>query len=137
MVRIYLDTNVIIYLVENTPSALQVTAYLQAQSAPALCSSNLALMECLIKPLKQGNLSLRDRFLTFFQSLQITPARRKVFLHAAQIRATTGLRTPDALHLAFASCSDCDIFLTGDAQIRQRWQQLAGQYHYPSSIVVI
>lgn len=137
MQRIYLDTHIIIYLVENTPNALQVRAYLQAQGAPILCSSNLALMECLIKPLQNKDTQLPKRFLEFFQSLYLVPARRQIFIRAAHIRAMTQLRTPDALHLAFASCGKCDTLLTGDKQIKQRWQQWSNKYEYPSNIDVL
>ncbi len=50
MYRIYLDANVIIYLVQNTPNAPQVRTYLQAQVDSILCSSNLSLLECLVLP---------------------------------------------------------------------------------------
>jgi predicted nucleic acid-binding protein len=137
MRRIYLDANVIIYLVQNTPNAFQVRAYLQAQAAPILCSSNLALLECMVMPFQQANQPLQQRFLTFFQSLELIPARRQIFVRAAQIRAATRLRTPDALHLAFASYGKCDVLLTGDAQIGQKWQQYSPRYRYPMQIVVI
>ena len=103
MYRIYLDANVTIYLVQNTPNAPQVRTYLQAQVDSILCSSNLSLLECLVLPFQQANRHLQQRFYTFFQSLELIPARRQVFLRAAQIRAATRLRTPDALHLAFAA----------------------------------
>jgi len=137
MLRIYLDTNIVIYLVEDSPNAPQVQAYLLSQVNATLYSSNLTLMECLVKPLQQGDLAMQRRFVTFFQSLAIVPARRQVFRRAAQIRAATRLRTPDSLHIAFASCARCDIFLTGDSQIAQQWQQWVGRYSYPSRIVVL
>jgi predicted nucleic acid-binding protein len=137
MHRIYLDASVIIYLVQNAPNSPQISAYLQGLASPTLCSSNLALMECLVKPFQQSNLLLQQRFLGFFQSLELIPARRQVFLRAAHIRAETGLRTPDALHLAFASRGSCDVFLTGDAQIAQRWQQWTARFAYPNQIVVV
>ncbi len=135
--RIYLDANIVIYIVENTPNAPQVRAYLQGQAQSVLCSSNLAVMECLVRPLRQGNQPLQQRFLGFFQSLEIIPARRAIFVCAAKIRASTRLRTPDALHLAFANYRQCDVFLTGDAQIAQQWQQWTGRYAYPSNVVVL
>jgi predicted nucleic acid-binding protein len=137
MTRIYLDANVIIYLVQNTPNALQVRTYLQAQPTPILCSINLSLLECLVLPFQQANRHLQQRFFTFFQSLELIPARRQIFVRAAQIRAATRLRTPDALHLAFASYGKCDVLLTGDAQIGQKWQQYSPRYRYPMQIVVI
>ena len=37
---------------------------------------------------------------------------REVIDHAAEIRAKYGFRTPDAIHLAAAVVSSCDVFLT-------------------------
>jgi predicted nucleic acid-binding protein len=62
---------------------------------------------------------------------------RQVFLRAAQIRAATRLRTPDALHLAFASYGKCDVLLTGDAQMGQKWQPSSLGFTYPAQVVVI
>jgi predicted nucleic acid-binding protein len=109
MYRVYLDANVIIYLVQNTPNAPQVRTYLQAQVDSILCLSNLSLLECLVLPFQQANRHLQQRFHTFFQSLELIPARRQVFLRAAQIRAAARLRTPlSILHLpAMASAMCC------------------------------
>lgn len=125
--RIYLDTSVILYRVENTSNASQVRAQLQAHHEPILYSSNLALMECPVKPLQQGNQRLQQRFRVFFQSLELVPACREVFIRAARFRVETRLGTPDALHLAFASCGTRDTLLTGEAQIAQRWRQGSGR----------
>ena len=38
---------------------------------------------------------------------------------AAQLRATYGLRTPDALHLGSAITSGCQVFLTNDADFKR------------------
>ena len=137
MPRIYLDANVVIYLIQNTSNASQVRNYLQAQTDSVLCSSNLSLLECMVLPFQQANQQLQQRFLAFFQSLEMIPARRQVFLRAAQIRAATQLRTPDALHLAFASYGKCDVLLTGDAQIGRKWQQNRLGFTYPTQVVVI
>lgn len=136
MQRVYLDANIVIYLVQGVSNAPQIQTYLHTLGGAILCSSNLGLMECLVLPLAQGNLTLRQRFFGFFQSLELIPARRQVFLSAARIRAETRLRTPDALHLAFASHGRCDLFLTGDSQISQRWAQWSSRYNYPVQIVV-
>lgn len=136
MQRAYLDSNIIIYLVQGASNAPQIQAYLQSHGDLVLCSSNLALTECLVLPLRQANLPLRRRFFGFFQSLELIPARRQVFLRAARIRAEIRLRTPDALHLAFASQGRCEQFLTGDVEIAQRWTQWGSRYPYPRQVVV-
>jgi predicted nucleic acid-binding protein len=40
-----------------------------------------------------------------------------VFRKAAEIRAQHNFKSPDALHLAAAVLSACDVFLTNDAQL--------------------
>jgi predicted nucleic acid-binding protein len=36
---------------------------------------------------------------------------------AAEIRASYGLKTPDAIHLAAATLAGCDVFLTNDRRL--------------------
>jgi hypothetical protein len=38
---------------------------------------------------------------------------------ATEIRAVYGFPTPDAIHLAAATLSKCDIFLTNDLRLKQ------------------
>ncbi len=40
-----------------------------------------------------------------------------IFRRAAEIRASHGFKTPDALHLAAAVVGGCSAFLTNDAQL--------------------
>lgn len=44
--------------------------------------------------------------------------------HATDIRAHYGFKTPDAIHLAAAVVSGCDVFLTNDHRL-DRFSDLA------------
>lgn len=118
--RIYLDSSPIIYLVERRmPYAAQVLARISVAGV-ILVSSDLALMEALVQPLRQQNQLLVQDFNNFFAA-QITervPFTESVFRKAADIRAQHNYRTPDALHLAAALEATCDRFFTNDAALK-------------------
>ena len=77
--------------------------------------SPLVLMECLVKPFRQSNLTLEDDYretLSEFQLVGIGPA---AYERAARLMAATGVKTPDAIHWAVAALSGCAELCTGDA----------------------
>jgi predicted nucleic acid-binding protein len=59
------------------------------------------------------------RFDGFFShpDVQVVPITPAVFDRAAQIRATHGYKTLDAINLAAAAEANCDLFLTNDTQL--------------------
>ena len=134
--RLYLDSSVVIYLVENTAKKGPVLSVLSGYQNYALCSSYLALMECLVKPLQNSNLSLVSAYEAYFQTLILISSPRKAFRLAAEIRAYTNLRTPDALHLAYAAAGRCEVFLTGDRRLASAWQQNP-LYPFPQGVIVV
>jgi len=114
--RVYLDTAVVIYLVENVaPWESAAQAFLrQPGTVPQV--SVLTRMECRVQPLRDGRADLLADYDAFFAGLgggllELSPA---VFEKATELRAHLNLRTPDALHLAAAISSGCDVFLTND-----------------------
>ena len=64
-------------------------------------------------------------FLMLFRSIfvaaemELIPATLAIWEDAARIRATTGLKTPDALHAASALQAGCALFLTNDSDYRR------------------
>jgi predicted nucleic acid-binding protein len=118
--RIYLDASPLIYLVEQrAPYAAQVLGRISTPGI-MLVSSDLALMEALVQPLRQHNQRLVQDFNNFFavQVAERIAFSEAVFRKAADIRAHYNFRTPDALHLAAASTAVCDLFLTNDAALK-------------------
>ncbi len=96
MVRLYLDTAPIIYHIERTaPLALAVDARL-ADPGVVLVSSELARLECLVVPLKNGDLARVGDFDMFFQArvAELVDFTGAVFRRAAEIRRRTDSKLP-------------------------------------------
>jgi predicted nucleic acid-binding protein len=117
--RTYLDAAPAIYYVEHV--APYAAALVARFTTPGLVcvASDLTRMECLVLPLRSGDTALIQDYESFFSSkvVEIVPFLRTVFDRAAAIRAQHGFKTPDALHLAAAVESACDVFLTNDAHL--------------------
>ncbi|NKF33847.1 type II toxin-antitoxin system VapC family toxin, partial [Pseudomonas sp. BGM005] len=63
----------------------------------AVASSPLALQECLVGPLRERNLEVRDRYIELFDHLEVIEVDAAVFIRAAEVQADYGLKTPDAV----------------------------------------
>jgi predicted nucleic acid-binding protein len=101
------DAQVCIYSVEQHPVYAPLLRPLwQAVQNGALevVSSELALMETLVGPFKRGDTGLAATYEQFFQQpgIRLLPVTQAVLREAARLRATTRLRTPDAIHAATA-----------------------------------
>jgi len=79
--------------------------------------SELSLLECRIKPLREqdaATLALYERFFTRRDLIHM-PVSREIVLEAARLRAALGLKTPDALQAATALSLPGEVaFLTND-----------------------
>jgi predicted nucleic acid-binding protein len=120
---VYLDANAIIYSVENHPvyRPLLEPVWLAAKAnSIEIVSSDLVLLETMIGPLKSGNAALANTYELLFQQPQtrLIPITHAVLREAARLRATTKLKTPDALHAATASQIGCAIFVSNDQAFR-------------------
>jgi predicted nucleic acid-binding protein len=86
-----------------------------------IVTSELTLLEVLIGPIKRGNVSLQRGFkqlLLGSSQVRTVPISRSVLEHAAALRAASGLKTPDARHVATAPSEGCVRFVTNDAGLR-------------------
>ena len=114
---IYLDSCVLIYAVEDQSNRGETVRAALAQALEPLATSPLVLNECLVGVLEDGNLELRDRYLALHDGMQNVALDTDVFVRAAELRAQSGLRTPDALHLAAAQLSGCTALWTNDRRL--------------------
>jgi uncharacterized protein len=115
--RTYVDSALIIYTVERVPPYFTAVAARLSRPGEVLASSELGRMECLVKPIRLGDQVLIRDFEDYFTSnvAELVPLGRAVFGRAASIRAHhVSIKTPDAIHLAAAVESGCDVFLTND-----------------------
>lgn len=118
--KIYLDSCIVIYLVELNPLyAATIEARMQASAPARFCCTPLVRLECLVMPYRTNDTGLLGLYESFFKaqtSLDLLPA---IFDEAARLRAThKGLKTPDALHLAAASHHGCTEFWTNDDRLK-------------------
>jgi predicted nucleic acid-binding protein len=119
---LFLDTNIVIYVVEGHP-AIAPKAILRlatAQSAGAtFMISDLTRMECLIGSLKTNNTAVQGSFHAFFarSDVQVVAITAAVCDRAARIRATYNFKPMDALQLTAAAEHGANVFLTADARL--------------------
>jgi uncharacterized protein len=119
---LFLDTNVVIYAVENPavhgPNAnARLTAARTA--GDTFMISDLVRMEALVGPLKHGDAISEQEYRQFFTASDMTVVSitAAVCDRAARIRATHHFKAMDALQLAAAVEHSAAIFLTADARL--------------------
>ena len=117
--RLYLDTAPVIYTIEQVP--LYAAAVNERLLVPGVVPvvSDLTRMECRVKPLRDGNTDLLKDYVDYFEKAvaEVVALSREVIDRATEIRAQYGFKTPDAIHLAAAVWSGCDVFLTNDRRL--------------------
>ena len=118
-----IDTAVFIYFIEEEPRFLPQILPLFAeadQGKRELVTSALTLLEVLVVPYRAGNRHLAERYealLTRSQGIRMIELTRDQLRAAAQLRAATGAKTPDALHLVSALGAGCKTFVTNDRRL--------------------
>jgi predicted nucleic acid-binding protein len=117
MALIYLDACFLIYEVESTGPHGQAARAALAAAEPStrFAVSPLVEMECLVGPLKSVDLLLETSYRQAIADREMLAIPAEAYALAARLRATTSVKTPDALHWATAQLSGCDQLWTGDA----------------------
>ncbi|MGB1161068.1 MAG: type II toxin-antitoxin system VapC family toxin [Alphaproteobacteria bacterium] len=119
--RVYLDANVIIYLVEKNSDyhslVHQILRELR-QEGVDLISSELVVSECLMGAVRRDNEAVLLAYERFFDGdrfgIELQPVSARVLWTAPQVSVDFKLDLPDALHFATALDQGCDGFLTND-----------------------
>ena len=122
--RYYLDTNVVISVVEAAERLAETQtrfiAGIDGASIEAM-TSELTLTECLVKPFADKNAAAVEAYLLFLngrRNFPVVPINRHILTVAARLRTELGVKLPDAIHIATAEAAECAIFLTNDRGIR-------------------
>src|SRR5262250_3449788 len=114
------DTSIFIYFIEEHPSYLPVLRPFFKEidtGRRELVTSALTLLEVLVVPYRSGDRLLAERYealLTQSRGVRVAEISRDHLRAAAQLRAATGVKTPDALQLVAALGAGCTSFLTND-----------------------
>jgi predicted nucleic acid-binding protein len=119
--RVYLDSCIVIYLIEEHPLfSARIEKQLNQGFDIEIFVSVLTEMECLVFPLRNRNGLLIEKFNDWFDAVNLLPVSRTAFLNASQLRADfPSLKSPDALHLATATLYNCDEFWTNDERLKK------------------
>ncbi|MCL1898152.1 MAG: PIN domain-containing protein [Micrococcales bacterium] len=129
---IYLDSCVLIYLVERTPKLSLLIEQMMASEQPErFAISPLVQMECLVGPLRDDDKYRQAAFRRVFTRLVELPITREVFQAATLLRAQQNLRTPDAIHLATARHGKCTGLWTNDDRFAAAAQGFATSIRKP------
>lgn len=118
-----LDTAAFIYFIEEhhryLPVVQPVFEAVDAGRIEAVTSA-VTLLEVLVVPYREKNADLAaryERLLAHGRGLHLVNLSLGLLRAAAQLRAATGLKTPDALQVAAALSARCSALLTND----DRW----------------
>ena len=116
--RVSLDAAPVIYAVEQVPGyGAAVDARLAAFGVMPV-TSELTRLECRVKPLREGDTEpLADLDAFVADAVTVVALTREVIDRATELRARHGVKTPDAIHLAAAGASGCEVFLTNDHRL--------------------
>ncbi|OAT79816.1 type II toxin-antitoxin system VapC family toxin [Desulfotomaculum copahuensis] len=112
---VLVDTNIVIYFLEDSPvfgaAAREVFQQIQDNEVKGYLSV-ITVTELLVKPFKSGNEELKKNIrllLDCFPILNTLDVIREIAIKAAEIRALTNLKTPDAILVATASIHGCAL----------------------------
>ena len=112
---IYLDSCLIMYLVEDPERCgARLLEIMSMSEALSFAISPLVRLECLVKPFRNDDLVLQDKYRRAFDRFSNLVMTDVVYDEAAHLYAKHGLPTPDALHLACARYHGCARLWTND-----------------------
>lgn len=123
--KIGIDTPILIYLLESNRQhidrARAVMLAVQSGKYQAVFSS-IGLVEILTGPKRQGHYEIAARYretITHFPNLTIGGINEAIVEIASDLRATYGISTPDAIHIATAIDANAQKFITNDKTLRK------------------
>lgn len=123
--RLFLDTAPVIYYVEQHPQyfvLMQPIFRSLSRGDFVAVTSPVTLAETLMFPLRDSNPQQQQVFTEVITTAAFTTfvaIDAGIAVKAAQLRVQYSLKLPDALQLATAIVSGCDVFLTNDFQLKK------------------
>ena len=123
--RVFVDTAPIIYYLEN--SSLYMDAIKKfftkcIEENIQIVTSAITIEEYLVWPYSSGKMEFADNFKRFieYMNIEVVDIDSKIAEQGAKIRGQyKNFKAMDALQIATAIVSGCDMFLTNDKQLRQ------------------
>ena len=121
---VYLDAPPIIYSVEKHVDfwrMLEQFWNVATSNEIQVVTSELTLLEVLVQPIRLGHQPLIEAHETLLlkSDIQLVPIDLSILRAAARLRATQNFKTPDAIHAATASLSNCSHLISNDTGFRR------------------
>lgn len=120
-----LDTMVFIYHFEEnqaySPLTFSIFESLEKGNFNGI-TSILTLLEILVKPKKENNLLLTEKYKLLFETfpnLQVKELNENIADIASSLRANYNINTPDAIQIATSLEAKANIFITNDATLKK------------------
>jgi predicted nucleic acid-binding protein len=122
MARVFWDTNLFIYLLENNPDWSPRVVELRQKMlsrGDQLLTSWLTVGEVLTKPRELRNSMIEKSYLNFFTSgaIEVIAFEMEAAKRYGEIRSRERLRPTDAIQLACAAAAGTDLFVTNDSHL--------------------
>jgi uncharacterized protein len=122
MSRIFWDTNLFIYLLEDYGRFSAGVVELRTKMlnrGDQLLTSTMTLGEILIKPMEAGDGERCRKYeKAILSSASVVPFDVRAARHYASIRCDRSVRPPDAMQLSCAASAGVDLFVTNDARLQ-------------------
>ena len=124
MSRIFWDTNLFVYLLEDEGELADRVVWLRERMIERndeLLTSALTLGEILVKPLEAGDETLARRYeQAIAAAATVIPFDQNAAYAFATLRRDRTIRPPDAIQLACASAAGVDLFITNDHRLNRK-----------------
>jgi uncharacterized protein len=124
MSRIFWDTNLFIYLLEDYKELSVKTIALRRkmlERGDHLLTSTMTLGEILVGPWRRGDHAICSRYEEqLSKGAVLVPFDVKAAKLYAQLRSERSLKAPDAIQLACAASANVDLFVTNDERLKSR-----------------
>jgi predicted nucleic acid-binding protein len=120
--KIFLDTNIFVYMVEDPgprgKRAAEIFNELSLRGDEVL-TSTLTLGELLVKPFEANDHALVSRYRSALRgpSVRLLAFDESAGEKYARIRLNRAIKAPDAIQLATAGTAGCDLFITNDDRL--------------------
>lgn len=124
MSRVFWDTNLFVYLIEDKGERTERVEALRRrmfERNDELLTSALTLGELLVKPIGAGDDDLRSRYEQVITAgATVLPFDARAAPRFAEIRQDRSIRAPDAIQLACAAAAGTDLFVTNDERLSRK-----------------
>ncbi len=138
--RVALDTSACIYFLGNRRPWVRMMRSVIALAQDRKCDlelSSIVQLELLVRPIRERSEAEIERVMTFTErgpNVRLSPIDRETVMLGARVRASTGLSVPDALVVAAASVSRCDLMIGNDRRFKRIEEISAGRDMFGTTV---